>query len=100
MRKDALAAAAVCAREIADAGAQSDFTRWLFAEVVRPGKPLSPVLPHQLRQIAVPALWKAHGDGQAWATHALITWFPAEVMASQDYCTDAVRALLEKSGRR
>lgn len=94
LRRDALAVASVCARQITASGAQGDFTRWLFGEIVEPGKPLAPVLPHALREIAVPALWAAHRDGQSWATAALISWFPVEVMAAYDYETDAVRALL------
>lgn len=97
LRKDALAAATDCARQIVDAGAQGDFTRWLFGEIVRPRIPLTPVLPHQLREIALPALWDAHADGQSWATKALIDWFPAEVMAAYDYCTDAVRVMLTRA---
>lgn len=55
------------------------------------------VLPHQLRDIALSALWDAHADGQSWATEALIDWFPAEIMAEYDYCTDAVRVLLTRA---
>jgi hypothetical protein len=97
LRADALAAADQCARQVVGSGAGDDFTRWIFAEVVRPGIRLTLVLPEQLRGIALPALWRAHDAGQTWATEALLAWFPVEVMAAESYCDDPVREFLRRA---
>ncbi len=97
LRADALDAAGRCAAQVVDAGAEDDFTRWMFVAVVRPGIRLTVALPQQLRVIALPALWRAYAAGQEWATAALLAWFPVEVMAAENYCNDPVREFLSRA---